>query len=79
MRKCFCPEEGGSGSLKISTSDGIKALGPDDSLDNIEAILQSPESGVDWNSIATVVRIDFPDESQRKIMYLSVIKVLGHE
>jgi len=79
MRSCFCPEEGGSGNLKISSSNEIKELGPGDSVEDIESVLNSPDSDKNWHKIVEEVSKNFPDESQRQKMYLSVIKVLSHE
>ena len=79
MRSCFCPEEGGSGKLKISSSDAIKELGTDDSVEDIENVLNSPDSDQNWHKIVEEVGKNFPEEGQRQKMYLSVIKVLSHE
>lgn len=78
MRKCFCPEEGGSGSVEIESSDKIKELGQNNSVEEIEDILSSSDSGHDWQKIVEEVSRNF-DGEQKKKMYITAIKVLTHE
>ena len=79
MRNCFCPDEGGEGELKITTSKEIKELGSQNSVEEIESVLSSPDAGKSWQVIVSKIRENFPDENQRKTMYLAVIKVLTHD
>lgn len=78
MRSCFCPDEGGSGELNITSSDELKRLEESNSLEEIESVLSS-QNGSIWQTIATKIKENFPDLDERKTMYLAVIKVLSHD
>jgi len=77
MRDCFCGK-GSEGKIEMINLDEIRKLGKDDSVERIEDVLSSSASGDNWQTIVSKVKDNIP-EDKRQIVYLSIIKVLGHD
>ena len=75
LRDCFC-DLASSGEIKMTNLDKVRKLNRGDSLDNIEQVLSS--SGDNWQAVVKHISTDIP-ENGRKIVYLSIIKVLAHD